>query len=197
MMTKGTIERMLRCVLPNVSRVTYFTGSHKFISLTMTPPRKNPQSRLRLEDQLCFALYAATNAVTRAYRPLLDAVGITYPQYLVLMVLWQDSSHTMGEIAERLGLPTHGVTPIVGRLEAAGFVRRVRKAPDLRVVWVSLTRVGRSLEITAAAAQREVVCATHLEAGALATLRNQLQILVRRVDEDQAGDLGRIESRCQ
>ena len=188
---------MLHCVLPNLSRVIYFANLNIISSPTMASLRKVPRSRLLLEDQLCFALYAATNAVTRAYRPLLDAINITYPQYLVLMVLWQDNSHTMGEIAERLGLPTHGISPIVGRLEAAGFVRRVRKAPDLRVVRVSLTRTGRALEITAAAAQREVVCATHLEAGALTTLRNQLHILVRRVDEDQAGNPDRIERRCR
>lgn len=163
----------------------------------MALPRKVPQRRLRLEDQLCFALYAATNAITRAYRPLLEAIGITYPQYLVLMVLWQHDSHTMGEIAERLGLPTHGISPIVSRLEEAGFVRRVRTAPDMRIVRVSLTRYGRSLEISATAAQREVVCATQLEAEALATLRNQLQNLVRRVDEEQLDNPDVIERRCQ
>ncbi len=76
-------------------------------------------ARLRLDDQLCFALYAATNAITRAYRPLLRELGVTYPQYLTLMALWQHSTGTVSELAHRLDLPAHAMTPLPQRLEQA------------------------------------------------------------------------------
>lgn len=88
---------------------------------------------LRLDDQLCFALYAATNAITRSYRPLLGEIGLTYPQYLVMLTLWQDGSAPVGRIAHRLELDSHAVSPLVDRLEAAGLVVR-RPGADRRQV---------------------------------------------------------------
>ena len=79
---------------------------------------------LRLDDQLCFALYSATNAVVRRYRPLLAELGITYPQYLLLLVLWQDGPCTVGGLGDRLSLPPHGLSPLLDRLEQAGLVQR-------------------------------------------------------------------------
>lgn len=101
---------------------------------------------LPLDQQLCYALYAASMAVTRAYKPTLDALGLTYPQYLVLLVLWDaDAAVGAGAIAERLALEPSTITPLLKRLEAAGLVTRTRGGADERRVAVSLTDAGRAL----------------------------------------------------
>lgn len=134
-----------------------------------------------LEEQLCFALYSATNAVIRTYRPWLRDIGLTYPQYLVLLVLWQDGERTMGEIANRLALPPGGVTPIVERLEAAELVVRRRDEDDRRVVHVGLTENGARLEQAGVEAQRKVSCATTMEDDELSSLRTMLNGLTSRL----------------
>ncbi len=131
---------------------------------------------LRLDDQLCFALYAATHAITRRYRPLLDEIGLTYPQYLLMLIIWQDGSATVGQIARRLELESHAVTPLVNRLEAAGLVCRSRGA-DRRQVMITATERGRDLQTAAVRAQAEVACATGLDPVQLADLRRQLRVL--------------------
>ncbi len=143
--------------------------------------------RLRLDDQLCFALYAATNAVTRAYRPLLRELGLTYPQYLTLMALWQHGTGTVSELAERLDLPPHAMTPLLQRLERAGLISRRRSPVDSRAVLVELTPDGIELEGAAARVQRTVECATGLSPHALAALRGQLHDLVNDLRAPAAG----------
>lgn len=130
----------------------------------------------RLEDQLCFALYAATHAITRRYRPLLDDIGLTYPQYLLMLILWQDGSATVGRIAHRLELDSHAVTPLVDRLEVAGLVRRAR-GTDRRHVVVAATKRGRDLQGAAARAQAQVARATGLAPVELVDLRRRLRLL--------------------
>lgn len=98
-----------------------------------------------LDSQLCFSLYAASMAVNRTYKPLLDRLGITYPQYLVLLALWEEDGRTVGAIATRLGLESSTVTPLVKRLEGAGLVGRRRDPADERQVRVGLTRRGAAL----------------------------------------------------
>lgn len=98
-----------------------------------------------LDSQLCFSLYAASMAVSRTYKPLLDRLGITYPQYLVLLALWEDDGRGVGAIAARLGLESSTVTPLVKRLEAAGLVTRTRSRQDERHVHVHLTSQGAAL----------------------------------------------------
>ena len=136
-------------------------------------------TNLRLDDQLCFALYAAANTVTRAYRPLLEQIGLTYPQYLVMLVLWQNGECAVNEIASRLALPPHAISPLVDRLSDAGLVVRRREAPDRRVVHVHLTAAGADLETAASEAQQTVVCRTRLTAPAMTDLRDDLHGLVR------------------
>ncbi|MGI8722855.1 MAG: MarR family winged helix-turn-helix transcriptional regulator [Geodermatophilaceae bacterium] len=119
-------------------------------------------TNLRLDDQLCFALYAATNAVVRAYRPLLHHIGLNYPQYLVILVLWQDGEQAVHQIAARGALPAHALSPLVHRLQRAGLVRLRREPPDRRVVHVQLTAAGEALHAAAAEAQRTVACQTRL-----------------------------------
>jgi DNA-binding MarR family transcriptional regulator len=100
---------------------------------------------LPLDQQLCFSLYATSMAINRAYKPLLDQLGITYPQYLVLHALWEEDGRTVGAIAERLALESSTITPLVKRLEAAGLVTRTRNPADERQVQIRLTERGRAL----------------------------------------------------
>jgi DNA-binding MarR family transcriptional regulator len=104
-----------------------------------------PTETLPLDEHLCFAMYSANMAINRLYRPVLDELGITYPQYLVLSVLWETEGQTIGEIAERLSLESSTITPLVKRLETAGFVERARNRNDERQVNVSLTDRGRAI----------------------------------------------------
>jgi Transcriptional regulators len=98
-----------------------------------------------LDDQLCYAIYSAGIAIQRVYKPLLDELGLTYPQYLVLNVLWREDEQTVGGIAEKLALESSTLTPLLKRLEAAGLVRRARNPDNERQVVVALTDEGRAL----------------------------------------------------
>ncbi|MFM1752142.1 MAG: hypothetical protein RL119_1104 [Actinomycetota bacterium] len=138
----------------------------------------------RLGDQLCFALYSATNAMTRAYRPLLAEIGLTYPQYLVLLVLWERQTCRLGEIADELHLATHAVSPIIDRLEEAGAVKRVEDATDGRAVKVELTKAGRELEAKAAGVQEQMRCRILLDAEAVDELRENIALLVINLRAD-------------
>jgi DNA-binding MarR family transcriptional regulator len=138
-------------------------------------------SNLRLNDQLCFALYAATNQVTRAYRPLLEAVGLTYPQYLVMLVLWESDDQPAHEIADRLQLSPAAVSPILGRLEEAGLVVRDLDPDDARTRRVRLTPKGAAVELGASRAQLNVVEQTGLCGDELTGLRDDLHDLVMRM----------------
>lgn len=140
-----------------------------------------PVTAGRLDDQLCFALYAATNALTRLHRPLLKEMGLTYPQYLVLLILWERPARQVGEIADRLHLATHAISPILDRLEQAGLVRRVPDGADGRVVNVELTDAGADLEPRAADVQQAVRCATLLDDHEVGRLRSDLLELVERL----------------
>lgn len=106
-------------------------------------PDANPP--LPLDDQLCYAIYSAGMAIQRVYKPLLDELGLTYPQYLVLNVLWREDKQTVGGIAERLALESSTLTPLLKRLEAAGLLRRTRNPANERQVVVALTDAGRAL----------------------------------------------------
>ena len=134
--------------------------------LQMSRPTDSPRQKRsqagRLGDQLCFALYAATNAMTRTYRPLLTELDITYPQYLVLLVLWERDGIRLGEIAEELYLATHAVSPIIDRLEETGLVKRTKDPADGRAVAVELTMRGRELESSAVTIQRAMRSATQM-----------------------------------
>ncbi|TIM36515.1 MAG: MarR family transcriptional regulator [Mesorhizobium sp.] len=108
-------------------------------------PAKKLNNPLPLDDQLCYAIYSAGMAIQRVYKPLLDDLGLTYPQYLVLNVLWREDKLTVGGIAERLALESSTLTPLLKRLEAAGLLRRTRNPANERQVVVALTDKGREL----------------------------------------------------
>ena len=107
--------------------------------------------QLKLENQLCFRLYAASRLVTQAYHPYLAELGITYPQYLVLLVLWEQDAQPVNDLARRLHLETNTVTPLLQRMEKEGLVTRKRGKEDGRQVIVSLTARSREMEDRAAA----------------------------------------------
>ena len=113
---------------------------------------------LRLDQQLCFPLYAAANAIGRAYRPLLEPLGLTYPQYLVMLVLWESAPLSVGEIGTRLLLDSGTLTPLLKRLESAGLVRRQRDPEDERRVVIDLKAAGRQLEARARAVPEALAC---------------------------------------
>ena len=105
-----------------------------------------PEGGLALNDQLCFALYAASRAMTARYRPHLDALGLTYPQYLVLVVLWDEGSSTVRHLGERLRLDSGTLSPLIKRLEMAGLVTRERRVDDERSVEIRATEAGMRLK---------------------------------------------------
>ncbi|MFI8189816.1 MarR family winged helix-turn-helix transcriptional regulator [Streptomyces sp. NPDC085946] len=133
-----------------------------------------------LDEQLCFALYAAHRAVTAAYRPLLDELGLTYPQYLVLLVLWQRGETTVKELAGALRLDYGTVSPLLKRLEGAGLVRRERAAHDERSVLVAPTGRGEELRERAARLPGALLAATGLGEPEVARLREELWRLAGR-----------------
>ena len=108
-----------------------------------------PNPPVPLDDQLCYAIYSAGMAIQRVYKPLLDEMGLTYPQYLVLNVLWREDAQAVGKIAERLALESSTLTPLLKRLESAGLVQRTRNPDNERQVVVALTAGGRARQARA------------------------------------------------
>jgi DNA-binding MarR family transcriptional regulator len=132
---------------------------------------------LALDNQFCFALYSASLAMTKAYKPLLDNLGLTYPQYLAMLVLWQEDGLLVKDIGEKLFLDSGTLTPLLKRLEAAGLVARTRDENDERQVRITLTAEGRALKRRARDIPAQVMCASGQSAQALGALRNQLALL--------------------
>jgi MarR family transcriptional regulator, organic hydroperoxide resistance regulator len=140
-----------------------------------------PAPSVVLEDQLCFALYAATRALTARYRPLLDAIGLTYPQYLVMMLLWETDHQTVGQLGTRLSLDSGTLSPLLKRLTAAGLVTRNRRAEDERSVAISLTDAGRALRERAESVSGAMICALDLDRDEFTDLKAKLELVTRRV----------------
>jgi DNA-binding MarR family transcriptional regulator len=146
--------------------------------------------QLKLENQICFPIYAASRLITREYQPLLDELGLTYPQYLVLMVLWEHDGLPVNEIGQRLLLYTNTVTPLLKRMEAQGLVARRRSAEDERRVIVSLTARGRALQEQAAAIPAKLVAglsAEGVDEQALHDMLAQLQKIIHHLSAKQSG----------
>ena len=134
-----------------------------------------------LDEQLCFALYSASRAMTGCYRPLLDAIGLTYSQYAVMLVLWEHDSVSFGLLGARLQLDTGTLSPLLKRLEGEGLLTRRRRVEDERTMQLTLTPAGRALRDRAAAVQSRVQRATGLTPDELATLRDDLHVLAARL----------------
>jgi len=142
-------------------------------------------TNLLLNNQLCFALYAATNSIIRYYRIYLNEIGITYTQYLVLLVLWESKNCSIKEIAKVLKLDSPTITPIVQKLEKMDLVKRVRSDKDERVVLVSLTKTGIDLEDQVADIQNKVACKTHLKTKDFNELKETLNQLAETMAEKE------------
>lgn len=136
-----------------------------------------PGLSLTLDQQFCFALYSANLALNKVYRKLLDKLNLTYPQYLVMLVLWERDEKTVSDIGEKLFLDSATLTPLLKRLEAAGLLGRYRSALDERQVIIRLTEKGRELREIARTVPDDVLCATACSEQQLDDLKHQLQRL--------------------
>ena len=130
-----------------------------------------------LDGQLCFSLYSTAIAINRTYKPMLDALGITYPQYLVLSTLWEKDGQTIGAIATRLALEPSTITPLVKRLEQAGFLGRRRNPADERQVEVRLTPKGRDLRAETACLTETLLQRSGMTVDQIIALNQQVQML--------------------
>ena len=144
-----------------------------------------PSPSVALDDQLCFALYAASRAVTARYRPMLDELGVTYPQYLVLMLLWEQDGQTVGQLGNRLALDSGTLSPLLKRLTAAGLVTRHRRVEDERSVSIALTDAGRSLKDRAYAISESMIGAIGFDTEDFRDLMDRLRLLTERVQHGQ------------
>src|SRR5882672_7598448 len=148
----------------------------------MTTPQRasrprSPKPSLLLGEQLCFALYSTMLAMNKVYRKLLRKLGLTYPQYLVMLVLWERDALMVSEIGARLFLDSTTLTPLLKRLEASGLLARKRAASDERQVIITLTKQGRALKQQAQEVPGSVFCATDCTPAELAMIRDQLLLL--------------------
>jgi DNA-binding MarR family transcriptional regulator len=143
-----------------------------------TPPLIDP---LLLDNQLCYALYAAAHRMTKSYRPMLERLGLTYPQYLVLLVLWETDGITVSEIGRRLRLDSGTLTPVLKRLEAAGFLVRSRRRTDEREVEIVLTPHGQGLRSEATAVRESVMCQLNMSEPEVQAMRADLNALIENL----------------
>ena len=132
---------------------------------------------LQLDNQLCFALYSASLAMTKLYKPLLEPLGLTYPQYLVMLVLWEHETMSVSELGERLFLDSGTLTPLLKRMQAAALVQRKRSVQDERRVDITLTPAGRKLKVAAARVSSCVVRDSGFSVAELLDLTRQVKTL--------------------
>ena len=136
---------------------------------------------LLLDNQLCFALYSTSLTITKLYQPLLADLGLTYPQYLVMLVLWEHDDIMVSALGERLFLDSGTLTPLLKRMEAAGLLRRTRSSVDERRVLIALTAAGQQLKAQAARVPACVISATHSPVAELMALTEKVQALRRQL----------------
>jgi len=146
-----------------------------------SPKTPTPDQALLLDNQLCFALYSTSLAMTKLYKPMLDDMGLTYPQYLVMLVLWEGDGLMVSQLGERLSLDSGTLTPLLKRLESAGLVARIRDVDDERRVQVTLTAAGRRLKARAAAIPGCILSASQCTVAELVALKTQLHALRERL----------------
>ena len=144
------------------------------MSTPLTPALPPPFNQLALDRQFCFALYSASHAMTKTYKPMLDRLGLTYPQYLVMLVLWEQDAILVKDIGARLFLDSGTLTPLLKRLEANGLVSRNRNRLDERQVQIELTDQGRALRSQAEAIPEQVLCASGQDLATLGSMRKEL-----------------------
>jgi MarR family transcriptional regulator, organic hydroperoxide resistance regulator len=136
---------------------------------------------LQLDNQLCFALYSTSLAMTKLYKPMLEEMGLTYPQYLAMLVLWEQDGLTVSELGERLYLDSGTLTPLLKRMESAGLLSRIRAVQDERRVHITLTAAGRALKAKAAKIPGCIMSATQCSIPELVSLTQQVQSFRKRL----------------
>ncbi|WOH81748.1 MarR family transcriptional regulator [Bradyrhizobium sp. BEA-2-5] len=137
---------------------------------------------LRLDNQICFAVYSAAHAFNRVYKPLLDRLGLTYPQYLVMLVLWERDDVPVKDIGEKLFLDSGTLTPLLKRLEAAELIRRTRSTEDERVVLIALTPQGHVLREKARAVPQSILAASDCSVSELVAMKDEIVALRDRLN---------------
>ena len=137
---------------------------------------------LRLDNQICFAVYSTAHAFNRVYKPLLDKLGLTYPQYLVMLVLWERDGVPVKDIGERLFLDSGTLTPLLKRLEAAHLVKRTRSREDERQVLIALTPQGHALKDKARAVPQSILAASDCSVSELVTMKDEIVALRDRLN---------------
>jgi DNA-binding MarR family transcriptional regulator len=137
---------------------------------------------LRLDNQICFAIYSTAHAFNRVYKPLLDRLGLTYPQYLVMLVLWERDDVPVKDIGERLFLDSGTLTPLLKRLEAADLIKRTRSTEDERQVLIALTSQGQALREKARTVPQSILAASACSIGELSAIKNEIVALRDRLD---------------
>ncbi len=145
----------------------------------LPPPKPRPE--LLLENQLCFAVHSAAHAFAQAYKTWLDPMGLTYPQYLVMLLLWEKDGRSVVELGQPLMLDSGTLTPLLKRMEKAGFVTRTRDDNDERITRIVLTSHGKSLQTKAIAIPPALLCTTDLALDNLVELREQMKTLGQRL----------------
>lgn len=148
--------------------------------------RPTPDDLLKVDNFICFALYSAGHAFTRLYKPLLEPLGLTYPQYLVMAVLWEKDDRPVGEIGEKLLLESSTLTPLLKRLETAGLVRRTRDRDDERVVRIQLTAEGAALKQKAMGIPQAIGCSTSLSFPEVMKLTDEIKSLRKKLLDAQS-----------
>jgi MarR family transcriptional regulator, organic hydroperoxide resistance regulator len=138
---------------------------------------------LRLDNQICFAVYSAAHAFTRFYKPLLERLGLTYPQYLVMLALWERDGVPLKDIGERLFLDSGTLTPLLKRLEAAQLIKRTRGTEDERQVMIALTPQGHALKEKARAVPSSLLSASACSVAELSAMKNEIVALRDRLNE--------------
>lgn len=152
--------------------------------MQIVPDAEHRPANLALDHQLCVSVNRAARAINTCYRPHLDSIGLTYAQYTVMLVLWESETTTLGDIARSLGLDSGTLSPLLKRMEAAGWLTRTRSNGDERRLDVTITDAGQALRTAASGAQRSVEQATGLTGAELAELRDRLVDLTARLLDD-------------
>ena len=137
---------------------------------------------LQLDNQICFAVYSTAHAFNRIYKPLLEGIGLTYPQYLVMLVLWERDDVPLKDIGERLFLDSGTLTPLLKRMEAADLIKRTRSTEDERQVLIALTPKGHALKEKARAVPEGILASSACSIGELAAIKNEIVALRDRLN---------------
>jgi DNA-binding MarR family transcriptional regulator len=139
---------------------------------------------LKLENQLCFSVYATSRSITKIYRPFLDELGITYPQYLVMLLLWENNTVTLKELGNKLYLDSGTLTPLLKRLENLDFIKRERSSEDERLLCVTLTEKGAALKDKASDIPNCIVKALNVDYNELVKLKRDLDCLLHQINKE-------------